>query len=261
MPVDLKTSNEEVDESDCGLCEGKGEIDGADLQKVGSVGCPECIGKEANELRSECADKALEIERLQRDVAECRELIANAIGDAPETFPAQSDVLRDALQNISTVMPLEHFPAVTALAYCRQKAIEALNATPASQEVIIGEYDVDGKLNIASSPLPEGTKLYARLPLNRGDRLQPETGERYPCACPEGSCGVLIKYSNQFCRLERAKAAPKAAVPLTVDQEWENAKAAMSGEKALPPCECLVRDKKPSAYHNEKCPRFVADLF
>jgi hypothetical protein len=24
-----------------------------------------------------------------------------------------------------------------------------------------------------------------------------------------------------------------------------------------PPCECLVRDKEPSAYHNVKCPRFV----
>ena len=24
-------------------------------------------------------------------------------------------------------------------------------------------------------------------------------------------------------------------------------------------CECLIIDKEPSAYHNEKCPRFVAD--
>jgi hypothetical protein len=28
-------------------------------------------------------------------------------------------------------------------------------------------------------------------------------------------------------------------------------------EKALAPCECLVRDKTPSAYHNVKCPRYV----
>jgi hypothetical protein len=28
----------------------------------------------------------------------------------------------------------------------------------------------------------------------------------------------------------------------------------------LPACECLVRDKAPSAYHNVKCPRYVADL-
>ena len=27
--------------------------------------------------------------------------------------------------------------------------------------------------------------------------------------------------------------------------------------KALAPCECLVRDKTPSAYHNVKCPRYV----
>lgn len=26
------------------------------------------------------------------------------------------------------------------------------------------------------------------------------------------------------------------------------------------PCECLVRDKEPSAYHNVNCPRYVADL-
>lgn len=36
----------------------------------------------------------------------------------------------------------------------------------ATQEVIVGEYDADGKVNLASSPLPEGTKLYARLPRN-----------------------------------------------------------------------------------------------
>jgi len=29
---------------------------------------------------------------------------------------------------------------------------------------------------------------------------------------------------------------------------------------SLTACECLVRDKAPSAYHNVKCPRYVADL-
>lgn len=28
-----------------------------------------------------------------------------------------------------------------------------------------------------------------------------------------------------------------------------------------PQCECLVRDKEPSAYHNVKCPRYVAEKF
>lgn len=87
----ILSSNEEVDESDCVLCEGKGEIDGADLQKVGSVGCPECIGKEATELRRECADKALEIERLQRALAEARDLIAHAIGGQHETPRSQEE--------------------------------------------------------------------------------------------------------------------------------------------------------------------------
>lgn len=96
----ILTSNEEVDESDCALCEGKGEIDGADLQKIGSVGCPECIGKEATELRRECADKALEIERLQRELAVARDLIAHAIGDAPET--GSSQVSRPAAAALAT---------------------------------------------------------------------------------------------------------------------------------------------------------------
>ena len=34
---------------------------------------------------------------------------------------------------------------------------------------------------------------------------------------------------------------------------------AQKAAAALPACECLVRDKEPSAYHNVKCPRFVAD--
>jgi hypothetical protein len=27
-----------------------------------------------------------------------------------------------------------------------------------------------------------------------------KAGEQYPCACPEGSCGRLTKYPNQYCR-------------------------------------------------------------
>lgn len=50
----------------------------------------------------------------------------------------------------------------------------------------------------------------------------------------------------------------KASEPRTAAEEWENAKAVMSGEMPLPPCECTLRDKAPSAYHNAKCPRFVA---
>jgi hypothetical protein len=52
--------------------------------------------------------------------------------------------------------------------------------------------------------------------------------------------------------------AAKASEQRTVAEEWENAKAVMSGETPLPPCECTLRDKAPSAYHNAKCPRFVA---
>lgn len=32
---------------------------------------------------------------------------------------------------------------------------------------------------------------------------------------------------------------------------------AQKAEAPLPDCECLVRDKTPSAYHNDKCPRYV----
>jgi hypothetical protein len=35
---------------------------------------------------------------------------------------------------------------------------------------------------------------------------------------------------------------------------------AVKATASLPACECLVRDKSPSAYHNVKCPRYVADL-
>ncbi len=39
---------------------------------------------------------------------------------------ARNEALRATLRNISTVHPKELFPAVTAVGYCRQKAIEAL---------------------------------------------------------------------------------------------------------------------------------------
>jgi len=67
------------------------------------------------------------------------------------------------------------------------------------------------------------------------------------CALDAGNvaltCDGACRYDN-YGRLDRdpncSTHGQKAAVP-------------------LPPCECLVRDKQPSAYHNVKCPRFVAD--
>lgn len=49
---------------------------------------------------------------------------------SPTSCPwCEIERLRSVLKNISTVRSLEHFPALTALAYCREKAIEALAAS------------------------------------------------------------------------------------------------------------------------------------
>lgn len=53
---------------------------------------------------------------------------------------------------------------------------------------------------------------------------------REPPHCPSCSCGVVV---------QSVDSALKSSAPLT-------------------PCECLIIDKEPSAYHAEKCPRFVA---
>jgi len=76
----ILTSNEEV-EADCTLCEGTGEYE--------EQPCPSCVSRELNE----------QIAKLQKELAECRELIANAIGGAPETgrSPPNPERLRTAL--------------------------------------------------------------------------------------------------------------------------------------------------------------------
>ena len=43
--------------------------------------------------------------------------------------------LEAALRDISTIYPKELFPAVTALAYCRQRAIAALSGARTADEV------------------------------------------------------------------------------------------------------------------------------
>lgn len=35
-------------------------------------------------------------------------------------------------------------------------------------------------------------------------RAELKDAETYPCACPEGSCGRLMKYPNQYCRSQKA---------------------------------------------------------
>jgi chromosome segregation ATPase len=80
-----------------------------------------------------------EIERLQTQItdlnadanesnAECGELTARCT-----RFAHEIERLRAALENIKTVREKKNFPTITALAYCRDKAREALEAAPPAE--------------------------------------------------------------------------------------------------------------------------------
>lgn len=77
-------------------------------------------GKDEYVLAADYDARLVEIERLKTANAQMLEHGREMWADVER--------LRAALENISTVRPLEHFPAVTALAYCREKALKALGA-------------------------------------------------------------------------------------------------------------------------------------
>ncbi len=58
----------------------------------------------------------------------------------------------------------------------------------------------------------------------------------FPTATPCTKCGGTI-----YGKLKRVSACCPA----------------VKASASLPPCECLILDKEPSAYHATKCPRFV----
>lgn len=72
--------------------------------------------------------------------------------------------------------------------------------------------------------------------------------------CPTCSCGSQVQSStpgHTFCKA--------CGVRDGNHMEWcPEAPPALKSTAPLPQCECLIIDKEPSAYHNEKCPRFVA---
>lgn len=55
-------------------------------------------------------------------------------------------------------------------------------------------------------------------------------------------------------------AQPGTPEGMELDKLADEQVSAEKSELSLVPCECLVRDKEPSAYHNVNCPRYVADL-
>jgi hypothetical protein len=64
----------------------------------------------------------------------------------------------------------------------------------------------------------------------------------------------------------RAEIDPDGHIAVRTLPEWEALLdaaiargAAQKSGACLPPCECLLLDKEPSAYHALKCPRYVAD--
>ena len=71
---------------------------------------------------------AAELESLKQDNSACCATNKNL---QRKVRKLRIDVarLRETLENISTVEPRERFPAVTALGYCRQRALEALAET------------------------------------------------------------------------------------------------------------------------------------
>lgn len=70
---------------------------------------------------------------------------------------------------------------------------------------------VDGFECFEDTTDPEPSKPFAALEdalrcvegLLAQQRNALETTEQYPCACPEGSCGRLMKYPNQYCRSQK----------------------------------------------------------
>jgi hypothetical protein len=74
------------------------------------------------------------------------------------------------------------------------------------------------------------------------------------CACAGCERGLpLDGHGHHYGRISNTGPLAPYYLDLTVC-------AAQKALASLPSCECLLRDKEPSAYHALKCPRYVADL-
>ena len=96
-------------------------------------------------------------------------------------------------------------------------------------------------INAATYYVPQPRQLHAEMVawLNGASKQEasPEEPSATPSAGPSGNTRTVDTSAG-------CKPAGGVAVKATA---------------SLPACECLVRDKSPSAYHNVKCPRYVAD--
>lgn len=108
----------------------------------------------------------------------------------------QIELLRSALQNISTVKPLDHFPAVTALAYCREKAIEALSAKPAYGH----ETEPNAELAALNEVLMEAGAIGDSIRKRARERIaQKATPDAYKATCEGGSGGPCTQPDCEKC--------------------------------------------------------------
>lgn len=99
-------------------------------------------------------------------------------------------------------------------------------------------------------------------------------GTRYQAGCPQCEALRVIRGAEEttapphpgpsiekaFARSpRRVETSVKSAIARCISEGQEQDFADANAEKAtaLPDCECLVRDKTPSAYHNVKCPRYI----
>ena len=100
--------------------------------------------------------------------------------------------------------------------------------------------EIDPYGHIAVRTLPEWEALLDAA-IARSSPLEPTT--------------ELSRYRCMFCNRSFATVVVLDSHEETCQQD----RAAVKATASLPGCECLVRDKAPSAYHNVKCPRYVAD--